>query len=113
MPKIAARVLAAAGLAGAALGLSACAISRLHIADDYGVAERQDLAAQVADPDASYKGLPAPGASGLRTDLAQGRYDAGRVIQPASTSTSTVTVGGGQGGGSGGSGGAGAAAGPQ
>jgi len=111
MPKIASSAVTAVCLLAAGLSLSACAVSRLHLADDSGVAVRQDIAAQVADPDARYRGLPAPGASGLRTDSAQGRYDAGQVIQPASTSTSTVTVGGGQGGS--GAGGAGAPAGPQ
>jgi hypothetical protein len=111
MPKIAASAVTAVTLLAAGMGLSGCAVSRLHIGDDFGVAVRQNLAAQVADPDARYKGLPAPGANGLRADQAQGRYDSGQVIEPASTSTSTVSVGGGQGGGSGG--GAGAPAGPQ
>jgi hypothetical protein len=112
MLKIAARSLAVVGLCGAAASLSACAVSRMHLSDDSGVAVRQDIVAQVADPDAMYKGLPAPGAQGLRVDAAQGRYDSGQVIEPASTSTSTVRVGGGQGG-NGGSSGAGASAGPQ
>jgi len=111
MPKIAASAVTAVTLLAAGIGLSGCVESRLHLTDDSGVAVRQNLATQVADPDARHRGLPAPGASGLRADAAVGRYDSGQVIQPASTSTSTVSVGGGQGGSSGG--GAGAPAGPQ
>jgi hypothetical protein len=81
----------------ATLGVSGCAVSSYHMADDYGRAVRQDVAAQIADPDARYKGDPDPASSGPRTALAQSRYDAGKVTQPASTSTSNVSIGGGGG----------------
>ena len=55
--------------------------------------------AQVAEPDAHYKGVPAPGSNGRRAGIAQERYNRNAVIQPASTSTSGVSVGGGGGGG--------------
>jgi hypothetical protein len=111
MPKITAKAVAIACVLGGGLGLSACAVSRLHISDDYGRAAGQDLAAQIADPDAQYKGTPAPGADGNRVDLAQDRYNRNAVIRPASTATSTAVSGTGNPGG-GGSSGAGAAAGP-
>ena len=113
MPNIAAKAGAVACVLGAGLVLSGCAVSRLHIADDYGQAVRQDLVAQVADPDAVYKGVPAPGSDGHRVGIAQGGYVRNSVVQPASTTTSNVSLGGGGGGGSGGGGGAGAATGPE
>jgi hypothetical protein len=102
MSAVLAKSAAVAVLVGAALGLSACAESRLSIAEDYGQAMRQDLAAQVADPDAHYNGVPAPGSNGRRVGLAQDRYNRNTVIPPASTSTSSVSAGGGGGGGGGG-----------
>ena len=79
----------------AAVGLSGCVYSRLHLTDDYGHAVRQNIAAQIDDPDAKYVGLPEAGASGQRVGLAQDRYDKGQVIRPASTSTASVAGGGG------------------
>jgi hypothetical protein len=97
--------------------LSGCMQSSLRISPDFGNAVNQDMAAQIADPDAHYAGTPAPGSSGLRVDLAQKRYDTGQVIQPSSTTASNGAAGnadnganGGPGGGAGG-GGAGASAG--
>jgi hypothetical protein len=89
-------------LGGAALLLSGCMVSRDHLSAEYGREVRQDMVAQIADPDARYKGDPAPASDGPRTSLAQTRYERGTVIQPASTSTSTVIAGGGGGGGGGG-----------
>lgn len=90
-----AAVLLAAG------GLSGC-YSQLRLSPDYGVAFRQDAAAQVADPDAHYTGVPQPGSSAPRVSLAQRRYATDQVIEPASTTTSTVSTTGGAGGGGGG-----------
>lgn len=102
MSAVLAKSATVAVLVGAALGLSACVQSRIDLADDYGRAVRQDLLAQVADPDARYNGVPAPGSNGRRVGIAQERYNRNAVIQPASTSTSNVSVGGGGGGGPGG-----------
>jgi len=93
-----------AALAGGAVLLSACADEKqltedMH-ASDFGRAVREDVAAQIADPDAAYKGPPPP-SSGERAALAQTRYKADKVTQPVSTST-TVSVTGGSGGGGGG-----------
>lgn len=90
------RTLTACGAAAMALGLSACAVSQPTLASDFGVAVRQDVAAQVADPDARYRKTPTDGANVLS---AQQRYRTGEVIQPTSAKTSTVVTGGGGGGG--------------
>jgi hypothetical protein len=74
--------------------LSACTQSALRISPDFGNAVRQDVAAQIADPDAHYEGLPAPGSASARVDLAQKRYNANQVIQPASATASSKTSGG-------------------
>ena len=81
-------------IVAAALGLCACAQnpaqSEMRMSPDFGDAVRQDLAAQIADPDAHYAGTPAPGASdGARIDLAQTRYQQNQVIQPSSTTASS------------------------
>jgi hypothetical protein len=102
MSAVLAKSATAAVLVGAALGLSACVQSRIDLADDYGRAVRQDLLAQVADPDAHYKGVPAPGSSGRRVGIAQERYNRNAVVQPASVSTSGAAGGGGAGSGGGG-----------
>jgi hypothetical protein len=69
--------------------LSACTQSSLRLNPDFGNAVRQDLAAQIADPDAHYEGTPAPGSAGTRVGLAQKRYNTGTVIQPSSTTASS------------------------
>lgn len=74
--------------------LSACTQSSLRISPDFGSAVRQDVAAQIADPDAHYEGVPQPGSASARVDLAQRRYNANQVVQPASTTASSKTLGG-------------------
>ena len=59
---------------------------------DYGVAVRQDLAAQVADPDAHYTGVPAPGSDGSRVSLAQTRYQSNSVVPPATVSSNSSSA---------------------
>jgi uncharacterized membrane protein YgcG len=95
-------------LAAAGVALSGCVQSQLRLSDDLGRAVGQNVAAQIADPDAAYKGKPMPASDGRRTGLAQDRYERNAVIRPASTSTSSSSSGGGEGGGGGGSGGSGA-----
>jgi hypothetical protein len=88
-----------AAVFGAGAAVSGCVYPDLHLSDDYGRALRQDIVAQVANPEPAYTGVPAPGSAGSRVGSAQDRYHAGKVTQPASTSTSTVSAGGGGGGG--------------
>jgi len=94
-------LLLATMVAGGVL-LSACADEKQLTLDrhdsDFGRAVREDLAAQIADPDAAYKGPPPP-SSGARAALAQTRYQADKVTPPVSTSTG-IALGGGGGGGS-------------
>jgi len=99
--------------AGAVLGLSACTYSELRMSPDFGDAERGNVAAQIADPDAHYAGVPAPGASnGARIGLAQTRYEKNQVVQPSSTTASSVaSIGNADNGGGGAPGGGGGGAG--
>ena len=72
-------------------GLCGCADNnRETISPYFGQALRQDLAAQIADPDAHYRGDPAPGSDGARVALAQERYRTGKVIAPIATTASAV-----------------------
>ena len=87
------RAVIAFSIAGA---LSACQQSSLRLSPDFGSAVHQDVAAQIADPDARYEGTPAPGTAGRRVGLAQKRYDANQVIQPSSTTASSRSSVGGQ-----------------
>ncbi len=82
--------------------LSACQESSLRLNPDFGNAVHQDLAAQIADPDAHYEGTPAPGSAGRRVGLAQKRYDTNQVVQPSTTTASSGSMGGSDNGTSGG-----------
>jgi type IV pilus biogenesis protein CpaD/CtpE len=70
-----------------AAGLSGCVASQRHLSDDFGSATRQNIASQIADPDARYKGDPAPGSDGRRVGLAQERYRTGKVIEPVAVAS--------------------------
>jgi type IV pilus biogenesis protein CpaD/CtpE len=88
-----------------AAGLSACAMNDKPLDRDYGRALKQNLNAQIADPDARYARVTPPAADGIRTQGAQTRYQMGEVTEPTNTSTTTIRSGGNSGGGSGGGGG--------
>jgi hypothetical protein len=90
--------LVAAALAAFALTLGGCVESRLALDPYHGQALRQDVMAQIADPEARYRGVPQPGSNPDRVGLAQYRYSLGQVIEPASTATSTVQSGSGSNG---------------
>lgn len=81
-------------LTAAALALAGCAESRLRLSPDFGEAVHQNVAAQTADPDAHYGGVPAPASDGARAAASQSRYTHDQVIPPASTSASTIQSGG-------------------
>lgn len=83
-----AKILAVSALL--APGLSGCLATQTHLGSDFGSAVRQDAMAQIADPDARYKGDPAPGSNGARVAGAQDRYRTGKVIPPAATGASTI-----------------------
>lgn len=76
-------------LLGICLALAGCTESSLRINPDFGNAVHQDIAAQIADPDARYAGVVTPGSDGARVGLAQKRYQANQVVPP-----STVTASG-------------------
>jgi hypothetical protein len=92
--KVRIRMLLAACV-GATL-ISACA-SYARLSPDFGVAVRQDEAAQIANPEARYVGVPAPGSNGQRSELAQTRYVRGQVTEPvaigAASAASVTGVG--------------------
>lgn len=77
-------------LVSAALALGGCVSAQGNLAPDYGQSVKQNLAAQVADPDASYRRDAPPAAGGARTNLAQDRYNKGKVLQPAGGAASRV-----------------------
>lgn len=101
MTPLAKNTFVAAGLTVLLAGVAGCSESRLHISNEFGQSVRQDVAAQVAEPDAAYKGTPDPGANGARVGLAQERYGRNEVIKPANASTSGKSGGGGGGEGGG------------
>ena len=76
-------------------GLCGCVQSQIRLEPDFGSAVVQDAAAQIADPDAHYTGIPAPGASdAARISLAQKRYQMNRVIPPSTLGASSGGGGG-------------------
>ncbi len=85
----------------AGLALGGCTHSVVNLSPDFGQAVRQDVKAQIADPDARYEGVPAPGAVGSHVQLGQQRYEKGQVIQPSSTTASGQTMDNGSGAGAG------------
>lgn len=68
-----------------AVGLTGCAESQRHMSADFGLAVRQDAAAQVADPDALYKAALL--ADGRRVGLGMDRYQTGKILEPQALST--------------------------
>lgn len=68
-------------------GLSGCLSNQRHLSADFGSATRQNIVSQIADPDARYKGDPAPGSDGRRVGLAQERYRTGKVIEPVAVAS--------------------------
>jgi hypothetical protein len=84
------RLAAITTVVAAALALSSCAQSDLRLSPDYSVAVRQNLAAQIADPDAQYAGVPTPASNGTRTAASVTRYVTDKVIQPVSPTTSST-----------------------
>jgi type IV pilus biogenesis protein CpaD/CtpE len=73
-----------------ALGLAGC-VQGNTVDPDFGVALRQNVAAQIADPAPRYVRADPPASNGPRTALAQDRYEKGTVIQPVVQGTTTVT----------------------
>jgi hypothetical protein len=78
--------------------LSACADNRAFSRDeqdatDFGHAVREDLTAQIVNPEPNYK-TPPPGADGARTTLNNVLYRIDSVKQPTAATTSSVSGGG-------------------
>lgn len=78
-------------LLATAAGASLSGCAEQHSSPHFGVALRQDLAAQVADPDKIYPLTPVP-TDGARTALAQDRYQKGKVITPVGSASSIGAV---------------------
>ncbi|QUD88582.1 hypothetical protein [Phenylobacterium montanum] len=62
-----------------ACGIAGWFQSQKTLSPDLGVAVRQDVVAQIADPQATYG--PPPPADGMRANLAQTRYKADKPVQ--------------------------------
>jgi len=95
-----------AALGGGSLLLGGCADTKTNpnavMANDFGSALHQDLAAQITDTDPAVLAEGRPPASGARAALAQTRYRTGTVLVPVGQNTASSTSGGSGGGGGGG-----------
>jgi hypothetical protein len=86
------RTAAAVGaLAAAAGGLAGCVIPQTNLSPDFGSALHQNMVAQLADPDAVYRGPPPP-TDGARAGLAMKRYREGKVIMPVPATATDIGV---------------------
>jgi hypothetical protein len=96
-------VAVASAVAGLGLLVSGCADTKamqadMRDADGLGHAVREDLEAQIANPDAAWTGA-VPAANGARAAAAQEHYITDTVKAPVSGSTTSgVASGGGSGG---------------
>jgi type IV pilus biogenesis protein CpaD/CtpE len=82
-------------LAGAALLLAACASEpKKDPTDaqykDFGRSVREDIAAQIADPDPVWKNQPQPPSDGMRSVKAVTRYQSDSVRKANAASTQTA-----------------------
>jgi len=85
--------------------LAGCAQGQLRLNPEFVSAGRQNVASQIADPDAHYEGIVTPGSAGRRVGLAQKRYSTGQVIPPSTiTASSSASMNGADNGTGGGSG---------
>jgi type IV pilus biogenesis protein CpaD/CtpE len=91
-PRIAAGLLTGAAVCGALVALGGCVQSRLRQSDDFSVAVRESVVAQIADPDAQYRGDPPPASDGTRAAAAVTRYRNGQVTPPSTAGTSTAVA---------------------
>lgn len=72
------------------LVLAACVNPQKNLDPEFGQSVRQDLTAQIADPDARYARQDPPAASGARSALAQQRYNKGTPTPVASQGTTNI-----------------------
>lgn len=86
-----------AALAASSL-LAGCLSPQHSLEPDYGRAVRNDIVAQVADPEPRYARKVEPAADGTRAVSANRRYLSGQVIPPVTQSTSQVAGSSGGGG---------------
>jgi hypothetical protein len=97
--------LTVAALAGAGALLAGCAdqigLDKEFNAMDMTSAVHEDMAAQIADPDAAYKGPPPP-SNGARAEASMKRYETGAITSPTAPSSLVQIQGGGGGAGAGG-----------
>jgi outer membrane murein-binding lipoprotein Lpp len=82
------------GATVAAASLLAGCLSPQHgLEPDFGRATRNNIAAQVADPEPRYARKVEPAANGVRSVTASQRYERGQVTPPVVQSTSSVAAG--------------------
>jgi len=79
--------------------LAGCVSPQHSLEPDFGRAVRNDIVAQVAEPEPRYDRTVEPASNGMRSAAANRRYESGQVIQPQVQSTSQVAPAAGGGGG--------------
>lgn len=79
-------------IVGAALALSGCIQAPGHMQEDFGYSVRQNITAQIADPDARYARTLNPASNGMRATTAQDRYVHGDVVQPVTEGTGAISA---------------------
>jgi len=79
--------------------LAGCVSPQHSLEPDFGRAVRNNIAAQVAEPEARYDRSVDPASNGTRSVAAVRRYESGQVIAPQAQSTSQVAGSSGGGGG--------------
>ncbi|MFM5885215.1 MAG: hypothetical protein ACKOQ3_07825 [Novosphingobium sp.] len=86
-------------LSAAAMALAGCATdgAGMKMADNWGEANRQTMAAQIIDPDPQYD-TALPATSGDKVAKSVDRYNKDQVKRPEKVRTTNVGSGGGTGG---------------
>ncbi len=80
-----ARTIVIAAALGA--GLCGCVESQEHLSPGFGAAVRQDVVAQITDPEAGHRRTPPPPSNGERAEIAQERYRFDEPIQPTGSAS--------------------------
>ena len=83
-----AKELQVAAISVAAMTMLSGCESSARLTPDFGQSVRQDIAAQITDPEGVGRTAPAAKGDGARVALAQDRYQKNKVIPPQVSTTS-------------------------